>query len=334
MKRPCLLFFLSALATLTSASASSVAWAKGVETGAKASGASGAGEPRTKASAGSRGEALSGPMRSSAPARQAGSPTSARSAAGRPPAQAAHGPMGASSRAATASSAGKLRAKSKGAQPCYARPVQLVRARGSVLEPYELSLTLCNGAPNRSVLDTLSIVARPRDVELPTAAELRAYRALPLARGKGKRSGKGKFRDPAFVSERIMRLHPGLLLRLQRIANRYRGRPIEVVSGYRPDARFSSRHHHGRALDLRVAGVSRERLRDFLRHFEQTGVGYYPNSFFVHMDVRDAKGYWVDRSGPGEPADYGPWPPRKQDMKRSRERLVRNALAELSELRR
>jgi hypothetical protein len=30
------------------------------------------------------------------------------------------------------------------------------------------------------------------------------------------------------------------------------------------------------------------------------GVGYYPNSSFVHLDVRETNTYWVDYAGPGE----------------------------------
>src|SRR5690606_9609465 len=70
-----------------------------------------------------------------------------------------------------------------------------------------------------------------------------------------------------------------------------------------------------------------------LRKFDQTGVGYYPNSYFVHMDVREDRGYWVDRSGPGEPADYGRWPPPKQEIDRASAKMVRGALAELEALR-
>jgi len=34
------------------------------------------------------------------------------------------------------------------------------------------------------------------------------------------------------------------------------------------------------------------------------GVGYYPNSTFVHLDVRSLPTYWVDYSKPGEPPRY------------------------------
>jgi hypothetical protein len=194
---------------------------------------------------------------------------------------------------------------SKVKAPCYAPPVTVARARGNLLENRNLSLTFCDGTPNPAALDELSVLARPRDVERPDPAEVRDYQRLPVDRGP-----KRKRRDAAYLTRQILRVHPGLLVRLQRVAKRYPGKTIEIISGHRPDARSTSRHHHGFALDMRVAGVSREALRDFLRTFPETGVGYYPNSFFVHMDVREDKGYWVDRSGPGEKPDYGPWPPR------------------------
>jgi len=216
-------------------------------------------------------------------------------------------------------------------KPCYAKPVQLMRVRGAELEPREVSLTTCSGTPNPSALDSISVLGRPRDVERPMLPEIHAYRALPVP--KGKASKNKRYRDPAFVTERVMRLNPGLLVRLQKIAKHYPGRVIEIISGYRPDARETSRHHHGMALDLRVAGVRRERLRDYLRTFEDTGVGYYPNSFFVHMDVREGKGFWVDRSGPGEPADYGPWPLTPRGVKPSRGPVLRAGMAQLDQLR-
>jgi uncharacterized protein YcbK (DUF882 family) len=238
----------------------------------------------------------------------------------------------------------KAPATKAGKAPCYAKPVALMRVRGAVVEPREVSLTFCNGKPNPAALDTVSVLARPRDVERPLLPEIRAYRARKLMPAKLRdqqvttknaaavAKAKAKYRDPQFVTEHVMRVDPGLLERLQKIANHYPGKVIEIISGYRPDARETSRHHHGRALDMRVAGVTRERLRDYVRTFEKTGVGYYPNSYFVHMDVRDDKGFWVDRAGPGEPADYGPWPPTKQDVDRQREAVLQGALAAVSKL--
>ena len=217
--------------------------------------------------------------------------------------------------------------KEKEKAPCYAPEVHVLRRRGSDVEDRSLPLTFCDGAPNPAALDSVSVLARPRDVERPALTEIKAYQKLPADRGP-----KAKRRNAAYVSKNVMRVHPGLLSRLQRVANRFPGKTVEILSGHRPDARDTSRHHHGRALDMRVAGVSRETLRDFLRGFPETGVGYYPNSYFVHMDVRDDKGYWVDRSGPGEAPDYGPWPPKKSEIARDSDKLIESAFSELQKL--
>jgi hypothetical protein len=49
--------------------------------------------------------------------------------------------------------------------------------------------------------------------------------------------------------------------------------------------------------------------------------------------VREDRGYWVDRSGPGEPADYGRWPPPKQEIEHASAKVVSSALADLEALR-
>ncbi len=221
----------------------------------------------------------------------------------------------------------KTRAKKREAPPCFARPVEFSRDFGSGVETRSLSLTYCDGRINPAALEALSVLARSRHARRPDLAAIDAYQHLPLDKGARERR-----RHPAYVTREIMRLHEGLLERLQRVAEAFPGRALELVSGHRPEARFTSRHHHGRALDFRVHGVTRERLRDFLRNFEGTGVGYYPNSTFVHMDVREDKGYWVDRSGPGERPDYGVWPPPKREVDQARDAILRGAMADLAAL--
>ena len=89
----------------------------------------------------------------------------------------------------------------------------------------------------------------------------------------------------------------------------YPGRRIEVVSGYR-HPKFAknprSPHMRGLATDMRVVGIKNTELRDFFRSkFKNVGVGYYPNSSFVHLDVRKGpSAFWIDYSGPGETAQY------------------------------
>lgn len=122
---------------------------------------------------------------------------------------------------------------------------------------------------------------------------------------------------------------------LARVAARFPGRRIEVISGYRPSSNphNGSRHAHARALDFRLVGVAREEVRDFARTLPNAGVGYYPNSVFVHLDVRDPNegaAAWTDYSGPGERARYGHWPPRADDWVREAEFAVARAERDLA----
>ena len=109
------------------------------------------------------------------------------------------------------------------------------------------------------------------------------------------------------------RIHPRLARLLYETGRHFSGHRIEVVSGYRHPSvsrNPGSLHVKGEACDLRVAGVDNARLRDFLRQsFDKIGVGYYPNSSFVHLDVRPkGRAFWVDYSGPGENAIYARQP--------------------------
>ena len=81
---------------------------------------------------------------------------------------------------------------------------------------------------------------------------------------------------------------------------------VTLVSGYRPRS-TGSYHAKGRALDFKIEGVDDESLVAFCKTLPDTGCGYYPNSVFVHMDVRDhGAGHvaWTDVSKPGEAPHY------------------------------
>jgi hypothetical protein len=74
---------------------------------------------------------------------------------------------------------------------------------------------------------------------------------------------------------------------------------VYLVSGYRRD-RAGSRHSQGRAIDLVVPGVSNEQLAQYVRKLGFVGVGIYPKSGFIHLDVRETSFFWVDDSLPDE----------------------------------
>jgi uncharacterized protein YcbK (DUF882 family) len=159
-----------------------------------------------------------------------------------------------------------------------------------------------DGDPSKAkaVWDGKLTALRPRDSERATMTvfdsrgRVRTYAQRTLSRLA--RSKKG----------RVRQLHPRLVQLLGKVAERYPGSAVEIISGYRPHKRGRSRSQHskGRAVDFRVRGVGNLELYNFLRTFPKVGVGYYPNSTFVHLDVRDRKYVWTDLSEPGEPARY------------------------------
>jgi uncharacterized protein YcbK (DUF882 family) len=103
-------------------------------------------------------------------------------------------------------------------------------------------------------------------------------------------------------------IEPRLVQQLALVSDHFGGRPFEIVSGFRPKTPTQhtphSNHNLGRAMDFRIPGVPNEILRDFCRTFKKSGVGYYPNSLFVHFDVREESAYWIDVSRAGEAPKY------------------------------
>jgi hypothetical protein len=95
-------------------------------------------------------------------------------------------------------------------------------------------------------------------------------------------------------------IHPRLVELVYRAVRYFRAPYVHVISGYRP-GRPSSRHAQGRAIDFVLPGISDRRLAGFLRPQGFVGVGIYPVSGFVHLDVRGRSHFWSDSSGPSEP---------------------------------
>jgi uncharacterized protein YcbK (DUF882 family) len=94
-----------------------------------------------------------------------------------------------------------------------------------------------------------------------------------------------------------------LLGLLAQVSDHFGGRVIHVVSGYRLPGgytRDTSRHVAGEAIDFRIPGVPLTELRDYCSHFPNVGVGYYPRTQFIHLDVRRQAGRWTDWSLAGQ----------------------------------
>jgi uncharacterized protein YcbK (DUF882 family) len=105
-------------------------------------------------------------------------------------------------------------------------------------------------------------------------------------------------------------LDPRLVELLYRLSQRTR-QHIQVVSGFRAPM-FStadlSYHTRGMAADIRIPGMTPLMVRDLAESMGVGGLGYYPTSQFVHVDVRTDRARWVDYShdkGDGEGREHG-----------------------------
>lgn len=111
---------------------------------------------------------------------------------------------------------------------------------------------------------------------------------------------------------RVRSVQPRLLTILYFVAQHF-DREIDVVSGYRVrgvNASDGSRHGYAAACDLRISGVSNTEIARFVeRRFARIGVGVYPTSGFVHVDVRERSFFWTDPSGPGQRSRLRPRDP-------------------------
>jgi hypothetical protein len=211
----------------------------------------------------------------------------------------------------------KTAAQPKAARECLHDPVELVR--GAEIDRF--ALQRCEGGLAPLALERLSVALRPSQVARPVLDLRSTPRPGSLSKkaksahevGKAGKAEAEKRED--VLPSQIKRVDPGLAERLDLIAGHFQkpGRPlrVSVVSGYRP-ASAGSQHAHGRAMDIRVEGVENEELVAFCKSIPDTGCGYYPNSSFVHVDVRDpGAGHvsWIDASGPGESPHYvTEWP--------------------------
>lgn len=113
--------------------------------------------------------------------------------------------------------------------------------------------------------------------------------------------------DALSALDRVLRDHrtgevhpiaPDLLDLVAGLAGQFgRSDAVQVISGYRSPASNASLrarssgvatrslHMEGMAMDIRVPGAPLERLRDAALAMRRGGVGYYPASNFVHVDV-------------------------------------------------
>jgi uncharacterized protein YcbK (DUF882 family) len=100
-------------------------------------------------------------------------------------------------------------------------------------------------------------------------------------------------------------MDPQLLTILSTVYDHFGGKPLEIVSGYRNQRKLSSNHTKGTASDIRISGVSIKQIKAFAETLDRggMGIGIYPVSGFVHIDVRPPPSFrWTDYSPPNSNA--------------------------------
>ena len=99
-------------------------------------------------------------------------------------------------------------------------------------------------------------------------------------------------------TDQVAAIDTGLLDLLHRVnAMLGTSQPFQVISGYRSPASNQmlashsggvakrSLHMEGKAIDIRIPGIQLADLRRAGLKLQSGGVGYYPGSNFVHLDV-------------------------------------------------
>ncbi len=91
-------------------------------------------------------------------------------------------------------------------------------------------------------------------------------------------------------------IDPRLIELLYRIAERTKQKII-LVSGFRAPMYSRARlsyHTRGMAADIRIPGLTPLMARDLAESMGVPGLGYYPVSGFIHVDVREYRSRWID----------------------------------------
>ena len=105
-------------------------------------------------------------------------------------------------------------------------------------------------------------------------------------------------------NDKIADMDPKLILLLNDVSDKFGdGQTLHIISGYRsPESNAKlaaasngvakhSMHMDGKAIDIRMPGKNLAQLHKAAMSMKAGGVGYYPDSQFVHMDTGRVR-YW------------------------------------------
>ncbi len=199
--------------------------------------------------------------------------------------------FGEGTHAAPAKPASKTAARAPAPTAKRAAPVGPIPASRGWHQPTPGKTAPVDGA-GRPML-TLQALNTPDHVTITASSEHGGFSAQDLDRAAH------VLRDPRTGNEHPV--DPRVLDLVYRVAVHFSAHEVRIISGYRtPKNGSHSNHGKGRAIDLVVPGASDEDVARFAREQGFVGVGVYPTSGFVHLDVRERSFFWVDFSGPGK----------------------------------
>ena len=105
-------------------------------------------------------------------------------------------------------------------------------------------------------------------------------------------------------NDKIADMDPKLILLLNDVSDKFgEGQTLHIISGYRsPESNAKlaaasngvakhSMHMDGKAIDIRMPGKNLAQLHKAAMSMKAGGVGFYPDSQFVHMDTGRVR-YW------------------------------------------
>jgi hypothetical protein len=179
--------------------------------------------------------------------------------------------------------------------------------------PVEASLDCeASDADSKETPDASEVIEPSASVSAPDVGSSDESLDLPplviLRRHDGKRfvmtprTDLGGFDDQDLVTAREAfawrknneshEIHPRLLDLLYRTARHFKAQHLILTSGYRP-GRITSMHAHGRALDFQIPDVNCRKIAEHARGYGFVGVGLYPRTGSVHLDVREQSYFWI-----------------------------------------
>jgi Bacterial protein of unknown function (DUF882) len=120
----------------------------------------------------------------------------------------------------------------------------------------------------------------------------------------------GRLAEPRFdelarchYTNQVTTMDQRLVDTVLRAAHKFGSTYVEIVSGFRApkyqlmlrkkghEVARDSEHPRGHAVDFRLPGIATKKLLRFVRSLHLGGVGYYPDSAFVHADVGPVR-FW------------------------------------------